>query len=109
MRKGDGSGRAAGSAAGSGRQVRVRGSGSGRRRRCSLSSLLSHEATAAADTTHSEGENQEKRPTWMDARASLILLYWQRERDGRAEEQSEWAIRGASSVHWLEPPLSGSA
>jgi hypothetical protein len=85
-----------------------------RRRRCSLSSLLSHEATAAAaaaaaDTTHSEGENQEKRPTWMDARASLILLYWQRERDGRAEAQSEWAIRGASSVHWLEPPLSGSA
>jgi len=84
-----------------------------RRRRCSLSSLLSHEAAAAAaaDTTHSEGENQEKRPTWMDARASLILLQvdWQRERDGRAEEQSEWAIRGASSVHWLEPPLSGSA
>ena len=78
-----------------------------RRHRCSLSSLLSHEATAAADTTHSEGENQEKRPTWTDARASLI--YWQRERDGRAEEQSEWAIRGASGVHWLEPPLSGSA
>jgi hypothetical protein len=72
-----------------------------RRRRCSLSSLLSHEATAA-DTTHSEGENQEKRLTWT-GRSGISHIHTvvlaERERDGRAEEQSERAIRGASGVH----------
>lgn len=105
MRKGDGSGRAAGSAAGSSRQVRVGvGSGSGLWEtrwfhaddtvaRCRVCSLTKQQQ----QTRRTQKAGIRKR-NWH-GRMLGHLSYTGSERDGRAEEQSEWAIRGASSVH----------